>query len=67
MRARDVTLGVEIEGDLVGQRALDVEGDSAPASGNRPVQMAHEHVIGLSRAGDTSHSAAPLASLIVSM
>ena len=26
MRARDVTLGVEIEGDLVGQRALDVEG-----------------------------------------
>ena len=43
---------LEVEGDLVGQGALDVEGNSAPASGDRPVQMAHEHVIGLSRAGD---------------
>ena len=33
-------------------RALDVERDSASASGDRPVQMAHEHVIGLWRAGD---------------
>ena len=30
VRSRDVALGFEIEGDLVGQRALDMEGDSAP-------------------------------------
>ena len=48
-----MTLGVEIEGDLVGQRARWMwKGIPAPASGDRPVQVAHEHVIGLWRAGD---------------
>ena len=52
MRSWNMVFGLEVERHLVRQRALDVKRDAAPGSGDRPVQMAHEHVIGPSGAGD---------------
>ena len=52
VRPRNVAVGFEIESDLMGQRTLDMERDATPGSGDRPVQMAHEHIIWFSRAGD---------------
>ena len=52
MRSGNVIGGLEIERDLMRQRALDVKGNAAPEAGDRPVQMTHEQIVRLARARD---------------